>query len=417
MQLRTIFNRLQKFKGFVYGKINWSQGEELALDVHIRPRRGSRPVCSVCGCKGSVYDTQEARRFEFVPILQIAVFFVYRMRRVDCRHCERVVTEQVPWSDGKSPITLTYRWFLAAWAQRLSWSETARIFKTSWQSVFQAVQFAVYWGIANDPRENVESIGIDEIAWQKGHSYLPLVYQLDAGKRRLLYVVRDRAKESLEGFFRQMGRERCERIKYVVSDMWHNYLDVVKSQLPNVIHVLDRFHVMKKLNEAIDEVRRSEVREMSEAGYEPILKKSRWCLLKRPENLTDQQTVSLQTLLKYNLKTTRAWLCREDFQRFWEYTSPTWAGRFLDEWITRTLRSRIDPLKKVAETVRRHQPLLLNWFKAHGELPGGAVEGLNGKAKLSMRKAYGYKSFEVAQIALFHTLGQLPTPEFTHKFW
>jgi transposase len=117
----------------VYGKINWSQGEELALDVHIRPRRGSRPVCSACGCKGSVYDTQEARRFEFVPILQIAVFFVYRMRRVDCRHCERVVTEQVPWSDGKSPITLTYRWFLAEWARRLSWSETARIFKTSWQ--------------------------------------------------------------------------------------------------------------------------------------------------------------------------------------------------------------------------------------------------------------------------------------------
>ncbi len=118
-----------------------------------------------------------------------------------------------------------------------------------------------------------------------------------------------------------------------------------------------------------------------------------------------------------NLKTTRAWLCREDFQRFWEYTSPTWAERFLDEWITQTLRSRIEPLKKVAETVRRHQPLLLNWFKAHGELPGGAVEGLNGKAKLSMRKAYGYMSFDVAQIALFHTPGQLPTPEFTHKFW
>ncbi|MFN5974663.1 MAG: transposase [Planctomyces sp.] len=118
-----------------------------------------------------------------------------------------------------------------------------------------------------------------------------------------------------------------------------------------------------------------------------------------------------------NLKTTRAWRCREDFQRFREYTSPTWAGRFPDEWITRTLRSQIEPLKKVAETVRRHQPLLLNWFKAHGELPGEAVEGLNGKAKLSMRTSYGYKSFDVAQIALFHTRVQLPTPEFTHKFW
>lgn len=133
MRLRKIFNRFQKFKGFVYGKINWSQGEDLAPDVHIRPRRGRRPVCSVFGCKGSVYDTQEARRFEFVPILQIPVFFVYQIRRVDSLHCERVVTEQVPWSDGKSPIMLTYRWSLAECARRLSWSETASIFKTSWQ--------------------------------------------------------------------------------------------------------------------------------------------------------------------------------------------------------------------------------------------------------------------------------------------
>ncbi len=108
----------------------------------------------------------------------------------------------------------------------------------------------------------MESIGIDEIAWQKDHKYLTLVSQLDAGKRRLPYVVRDRAKESLSGFFRTTGTDGCKRIKYVVSYMWHNYLDVVKSLLPNVVHVLYRFDVMKKLNEAINDVRRCELREM-----------------------------------------------------------------------------------------------------------------------------------------------------------
>ena len=112
----------------------------------------------------------------------------------------------------------------------------------------------------------------------------------------------------------------------------------------------------------------------------------------------------------------RAYLLKEDFQFFWDYVSPAWAGKFLDRWCTRAMRSRIDPMKRVARMLRNHRELLLNWFRARGQISAGAVEGLNNKLKVTTRKAYGFRTFKAAEIALYHTLGQLPEPHFTHRF-
>lgn len=152
-------------------------------------------------------------------------------------------------------------------------------------------------------------------------------------------------------------------------------------------------------------------------GYEPVLKKSRWCLLKKPENLTDHQRVKLRDVLRYNLKSVRAYLYKEDFQRFWEYESPVWAGKFLDQWCTDVMRSKIDPLKKFVGTLRNHRELLLNYFRAKKAFSSGVVEGLNNKAKVTMRKAYGYKTYEMLELSLYHVLGKLPEPELNHIFF
>jgi transposase len=199
--------------------------------------------------------------------------------------------------------------------------------------------------------------------------------------------------------------------------MWGPYVDVIAERAKDAVHVLDRFHIMRLMNKAIDEVRRGEVKQLERDGYEPILKHSRWCLLKRRENRTKGQTVKLKELLQYNLQSVKAHLLREDFQRFWDYESPTWAGKFLDEWCTRAMRTRLEPMKKVARTLRKHRELILNWFKAEGQLSAGTVEGFNNKAKLTMRKAYGFRSPETVQIALYHTLSDLPVPKFAHEFW
>jgi transposase len=417
MQLKTILNRIEPYKSFVYGKAQMiDTGRVPRIEVTIEPRANGRPLCSSCGRPAPGYDRQpQPRRFEYVPLWGMAVCFLYRMRRVNCATCG-VKTEQVPWADGKCQLTTSYRWFLARWAKRLSWKETASAFHTTWENVFRAVKHAVSWGLVHRDERGITAIGIDEIQWSRGHNYLTLVYQINEGCKRLLWVGSERKEETLRAFFRLLTDEVRTGIRFVCSDMWKPYLQVIREEVSQAVHVLDRFHLMKKMNEAIDQVRREEAARLKQDGYEHILKHARWCLLKRPENLTDQQTVKLRELMKYNLRSLRARLLREDFQRFWNYSSPGWAGKFLDEWCRRTMRSQLEPMKKVAASLRRHRPLILNWFRARGAISAGIVEGFNNKAKLTTRKAYGFRTFEAAETALYHALGALPEAEFTHEF-
>ena len=171
------------------------------------------------------------------------------------------------------------------------------------------------------------------------------------------------------------------------------------------------------MNKALDEVRAEETRRMKREGRDPVLKKSRWLLLKRSENLDDEQHFRLRDLLRYNLKTVRAYLLKEAFQQLWDYNSPAWAGKFLDEWCRQTMRSRIEPMKKIARSLRQHRELILNYFRAQKLLSSGVVEGLNNKAKVTMRKSYGFRTYRVLELALYHSLGKLPEPESTHDFF
>ena len=416
MQLKTILNRVQKIKSFVYGAVRWVEGAPSpALEVELHPRANGRPVCSDCGQSGPGYDRLPARRFEFVPFWGMKVFLVYAPRRVECTRCG-VRVEEMPWAEGKHPVTQAYAWFLANWAKRLSWKEVAEVFQSSWDVVFGAVEMAVGYGREHLDLSGIQSLGIDEIAWGRGHRYLTVVYQIDAHCKRLLWVGKKRTVKTLLTFFHWLGSERSAVLRFICSDMWKPYLKVIAKKAGQAIHVLDRFHIMGHFGKAIDEVRAQEAREIKARGQEPVLTKTRWLLLKRPENLTETQEVRLADLLRYNLRSVRSYLLKEDFQFFWGYRSPYWAGRFLDQWCLRTMRSKIGPMKRVARMLRGHRPLILNWFRAKGQLSSGVVEGFNAKAKLTTRKAYGFRTYHGLEVALYHTLGALPKPKFTHRF-
>lgn len=416
MQVKAILNSVEKLKGFVYERVAWeTSSSEKSLVVQLRARKGSQGICSGCGVPGPTYDHLPERRWQFVPLWGIPLFFVYAMRRVDCQRCGPTV-EMVPWAEGKRQVTTSFSWFLAEWAKRLSWKETACIFKTSWETVFRCVEAAVAWGREHVDLTGITAIGIDEIHTGAKCKFLTLVYQIDEHRKRLLFVARDRTEESLRGFFRYLGKERSSLLKFVCSDMWRPYLNVIEECAGDALNVLDRFHIMSHFSKALDEVRAGEARRMKSEGYEPVLKHMRWCLLKRPENLTDQQEGRLDELLRYNLKTVRAYLLKEWFQQFWDYTYSASAGKFLDRWCYQAMRSKIDPIKKVARMVRGHRTLILNWFKARGQVALGAVEGFNNKAKVGYRLAFGFRTYEAQEVALYHRLGDLPVPKFTHRF-
>jgi transposase len=318
MDVKSVLNRVEKHKGFVYGKAKWGDDGN-ALVIPVEPRKGSQPRCSICGLKGATYDRLPERRFQFVPLWGMAVFLLYAMRRVECP-VHGVKVEAVPWAVGKKRLTRSFCLFLAHWARRLSWKETAEVFGTSWRRVYEAVRWVVEFGLEHRNLTGVEAIGVDEIHWGKGQRYLTLV-------------------------------------------------------------------------------------------------NTKYCFLKNPQNLTPSQKLRLKDVLKYDLKSVRAYLLKESFQLFWTYWSPHWARWFLRKWCTRAMRSRLDPIKKFVGTLRRHEDLILNWFKARKTYSSGVVEGLNRKVNLITRKAFGFRSLQALQTALYHTLGCLPEPAVTHKFW
>lgn len=416
MDLLTILNRCHHFRGFVYQSARFSSDHK-SIEIAVRSRTGSKAVCSGCHQPASGYDHLPERRFEFIPFWGFLVFLLYSMRRVDCRRCNTVFVEEVPWGDGKHQLTRAYMIFLARWARKLSWKETAESFRTSWDKVCDAVEYVVAFGLQHRALGPIDAIGVDEIQYAKGHKYLTLVYQIDLGMTRLLWVGKERTIESFQGFFTLIGEDLASKILFVCSDMWQPYLKVIRQKCSQALHILDRFHIVAKMNEALDEVRAGESRRMAREGFVPVLKKSRWLLLKREENLKTEQRFRLRDLLRYNLKTVRAYLLKEAFQQLWDYNSPVWAGKFLDQWCRQVMRSRIEPMKKIARSMRQHRELILNYFRAQKLFSSGVVEGLNNKAKVTMRKSYGFRTFHVLELALYHSLGKLPEPESTHEFF
>ena len=246
-----------------------------------------------------------------------------------------------------------------------------------------------------------------------------MIYQIDGYCRRLLWVGKRRTEKTLRRGLAALGDEVVSNLRFVCSDMWRPYLNVIAEKAGQALHVLDRFHITMHLNQAVDQVRRAESGRLraSASAQADRLKNMRWKLLRRGSRVRGKARQQLHALAASKLATARAWLLKETFQPFWRYRSTTWAGYFLSVWTERALRSRLEPMKKVARMLRSHEDLLMNWFRAKGEISSGAVEGLNNKIRVVTRRSYGFRTYKAMEIALYHNLGRLPEPnESTHNF-
>jgi transposase len=419
LDVKTLLNRVQRFVGFVYTSLTLrGSAGSLRIEVRMQPHRGIRGKCATCMKASPGYDVQPERRWLFVPLWGILVHFFYAPRRVQCAE-HGVGVEHIPWSVGKRPVTTAMMGFLARWARRLSWRETARAFQTSWEAVYRSVDWFVQWGLAHRRLEGIEAIGLDEIHWGKGlrsENFLTLIYQIDAHCRRLLWVGRRRTQASLRRGLAALGPQVLHGLRFVCSDMWQPYLQVVAAKVGHALHVLDRFHITSHLNQALDQVRRAECSRLRGRPQAAKLKHLRWQLLRRGSRVRGRAKQRLYRLLHTKLATARAWMLKETFDHFWSYRSPTWAGGFLEVWCERALRSRIEPMRKVARMLRSHEELILNWFRAKGEISNGAVEGLNNKIRVVTRRSYGFRTYHAMETALYHNLGRLPEPPLTHRF-
>ena len=385
---------MQRFVGFVYEEVRMHcyDGQPELIEITVAPHGGIRGRCSQCQQPAPGYDRLPERRWSFVPLWGIPSCFRYAPRRVRCPE-HGVVVERIPWSDGKRPMTCALMGFLARWARRLSWRETAQVFQTSWESVYRSVEWFVQWGLAHRELLGVESLGVDEIHWGRGlraDNFLTVIYQIDVHCRRLLWVGRRRSQATLRRGLKGLGPEVVTGLRFVCSDMWKPYLQVLAAQAGQALHVLDRFHITQHLNQAVDQVRRAESTRLRAQGKEAAqrLKHTRWPLLRRGSQVRGRARQRLNALLASKLATARAWELKESFFHFWRYKSVAWAQAFLDCWCSRAMRSRLEPMRKVARMLRAHEELILNWFRAKGEISTGAVDSYLSKL-LTIRKSRG----------------------------
>jgi len=308
LALKTVLNHVERQRGFVYESSRLIGAGVPRIEIRLRARENSQGACSHCQKPAPGYDRLGQRQFQFVPLWGIATYFRYAPRRVQCPE-HGICVEHLPWALGKRPLTRSFAWFLASWAKLLSWQDVSRRFKTSWESVFRSVEMAVDWGRARMDLGGVTALGVDEVHWRKGR-FLTLVYQINEGMKRLLFVAQNREESSLRKFFLWFGIERSALVRFICSDMWRPYLNVIAERAGGALNILDRYHIASKMNQAIDDVRAKETRETRVrnrlSGKQVVLTHSRWCLLKRPENLTDKQAIKLKELLACNLRTIRA---------------------------------------------------------------------------------------------------------------
>ncbi len=380
------------------------------LRIRMEVRRGRKVRCGECGRRLWPKDILRERRWRHVSLWGIPVYLVYRPRRVRCpEHGVRV--EGIPWSLGKRRVSVQLVEVISFWARLLPWAEVGKLFGVSWNTVRSAVEGAVAYGREQENYKGVRHIGIDEISRKKGHVYHTNVYDLD--NRRLLWSGAHRTKDSLRRFFEWWGPERTAAIRGVCCDMWQNYIDVIQEYCGEAVIVFDKFHIIKNMLDAIDKVRRMEANALRESGCE-VLKGTRYIWLKNPWNLTKKQDKELKALLKSNYKIVRAYLLKELFRRLWEYKRKGWAKKFLKKWFWKATHSRLEPIRKFAWMVRRHEEGILAYLDLR--IDNGAVEAMNNNAKVISHRARGYRSEATFSLVQVHCLGRLPLPQTHHKF-
>ncbi len=423
LNVKTLLRHVQDLAGYIVKSVRHTldaPDPRIDIDLDIDPRRKRR--CSCCGRPGRIHDVLPQRQWHFVPLWNIPVFLHYAPRRVVCPRHGKPIVEAMPWNRGKSPYAAAYMQFLARWARRLSWKETAEIFSASWEAVRRSVEWVVAWGLEHRDLSGVTAVGIDELHHGRGKTslnFLTLVYQIDRGSRRLLWIGRSRTESTLREGFDELEKLRAGflgGLKVVCSDMWKPFLKVVRERCGQALNVLDPFHVAKHLNEALDAVRRGEQSRLQDKAARKDAKGGRFLLLKRGTKVRGKARDKLKAVLASLGQTSRAWELKESFRRFWLYRSPAWASAYLKAWTTRAMRSRIEPMKKVARMLRNHEDLLINYFRAKRQYTNAMVEGMNHKARVALARSFGHRSFDVLKLVLYHNLADLPEPPSSHNF-
>lgn len=387
-------------------------GREVQVRVECRPE--ARLRCPECNQIRGGYDTRE-RRWRHLDTMQYQTVLIAQVPRVRCdEHGVRQIT--VSWAEEGSRLTAMFEALVIDWLHEANFSAVARLLGLSWDQVAGIQGRAVKRGLARRERTAPTRIGIDETSFAKRHEYVTVVHdQIDG---IVLYVADGRKRDSIDAFFEGIGDGGCEGLQSIAMDMWPPYIGSVRNYVPEADSklVFDKFHIAKHLGDAVDQVRRQENKALRADG-DDRLAKTRYQWLTNPERMSRKQWLAFAPLRDSTLKVARAWAIKELAMSLWGYARRGWAERMWQRWYSWAIRSKLDPIKRVARMVKKHWNGVIN--AATTDVTNARAESLNSKIQWVKRQACGFRNRESFRNAIYFHLGGLDLypaiPGMTHS--
>ena len=370
--------------------------------IFVEVESGATLCCPTCGARCAGYDARE-RSWRHLDTMQYRTIVIGRVPRVACPE-HGVGQVAVPWAQAGSRFTALFEALAIDWLLEASLSAVARQLRLSWDEVAGIQGRAVRRGLARREDRAPVRIGVDETSFQRRHEYVTTVNDLDTGV--VLYVADDRKQESLDAFYAGLGGEACAKLEAVVMDMWAPYIASTREHVPDADAriVFDKFHVAQHLGDAVDRVRRQESRALRAAGDERLVK-TKYLWLQNPDRMSAQRWREFAPLRTSRLRVARAWAIKEAAMQLWGYAKRGWAERMWTRWYGWAIRSRLEPVKRVARMIQKHWEGVLN--AATNNVTNALSEGLNSKIQWIKRKACGYRNRERFRMAIYFHLGGL----------
>lgn len=370
-----------------------------------------KPYKNGCRCphcnrrRPIVRKMNEPRVWRDLPICGLSLYLWFFPREVICPIHGRV-QEDIPWANAYARVTYRFEFALLVYCQLMTQKGAARLLRIPKSTLSDLLHRTITRMRDGHKIRGLKAIGVDEISYAKRHKYATIVYDLD--RSCVLWVGQGKGRETIDRFFKEgLSDYQKKNIKLASCDMSGTYIGAIETHCPNAKLVLDRFHIVKALNKAVDDVRKEQWRNAS-VDERKAIKGLRWLLFRHSSNRSKKHTRTLNALRKGNRRIHRAWVLKDEFEHFWDYKAPWAAVKFLSGWITTALKSRLDPMRTFAKTLRKHKDRILTFIETR--LTNAVSEGLNRIIKIVKNRASGFRTLQAFEDMIFLTVGDVDIP-------
>lgn len=343
------------------------------------------------------------RRVRDLPCGDLRIYLQFEVRRVACRRCGGVKRERLDWLAANPHYTKRFALYVGKQCRRASIKEVAEDLRLDWHAVKEMDKLYMREQLARAPELRPGIIGIDELAIRKGHVYRIVVSDLER-EQPIWFGGIDRSEESLTMFYDFLGAPRSQGIRLAVMDMWKAFRNATEAHAPQAAILYDKFHVLRHLSEAMDQVRKAEYKRLTNRRDRRYIKGQKYVLLSHRENLSPEKRQRLKVLLAANKRLNTAYVLKEQFGQLWTYRSAVWARKFFEQWRASLKWQRLKPFEDFAALIDRHWDGIAMYCRPENKVSLGFVEGLNNKIRVIQRRCYGLRDEDYLHLKILTSM-------------